>query len=186
MHDTQQKVLGLVAEFENPAALLHAAETMRDAGYKKFECHAPFPIHGMFDAMGQRRSPLGLIIALVAFAGTCGGLLLQWWTNAVDYPLVISGKPLISYQAYAPVGFGIAILLSAGATVFFLAVLNKMPSFFHPVFYSDRIAKVTDDGFFVSVESRDQKFDATGTTELLESAGGHNVELLQPPATSSK
>ena len=179
MSEAQKKIHGLLAEFENPAALLQAAKTMHTNGYTRFDCHSPFPVHGLVQAMGQRRSVLGFIIAGVAFFAMIGGLALQWWTNAVDYPFIISGKPFFSYQSYAPVGFGIAILISAIATVVFLSLLNKMPRLFHPLFFSERFRKVTDDGFFVSVEADDPKFEVAATSGLLESAGGKNIEILQ-------
>ena len=62
MNTSDVKIYGAIAEFENPSELLHSAEKMRDAGFKKFECHSPFPIHGMDDAMGLKRSVLGYIV----------------------------------------------------------------------------------------------------------------------------
>jgi len=168
----------MIGEFENPRALLDAAEKARDAGYKKFDCHSPFPIHGMDAAMGAGRSPLGFIVAGVAFFATCGGLFLQYWTNAVDYPLVISGKPLVSFQAYAPVGFGVAVLLSAFTAFFGMLALNGLPKWFHPVFFSERFKKTSDDGFFISIEAGDALFDQEKTRAFLESSGAKNVEDL--------
>jgi hypothetical protein len=83
----------VVAEFDNPAELLRAAKKVREAGYDRFECYSPFPIHGMDEAMGLRPSPLGYIVFIVGFSGFLFAIWLQWWTNVVDYPLVFSGKP---------------------------------------------------------------------------------------------
>ena len=68
------KVQGIIAEFKNPAELLSAAEHLRESDYTKFDCHSPFPIHGMDDAMGEKRSPLGWIVGIVAFCGFSAGL----------------------------------------------------------------------------------------------------------------
>jgi hypothetical protein len=38
---------------------------------------------------------------------------------------------------------------------------------------------VTDDAFFVSIESWDPRFDPAATRKLLESLGARNVELLE-------
>ena len=43
-----------------------------------------------------RRSRLGWIVLGGGLTGTCRRILLQWWTGAVSYPLVIGGKPLFS------------------------------------------------------------------------------------------
>ncbi|MFC1729471.1 DUF3341 domain-containing protein [candidate division KSB1 bacterium] len=179
MASDTDKIYGVLAEFGSPGDLLEAAKRVHSEGFKKFDCHSPFPIHGMDAAMGLSRSPLAKIVAIVAFFATCGGLFLQYWTNAVDYPLVISGKPLISYQAYAPVGFGIAVLISALTAFLGMLVLNNLPKLFHPVFHSDRFKKFSDDGFFMSIEAGDNLFDRQKTAALLESIGAYNVEVLK-------
>jgi len=175
---SQGEVRGILAEFSNPGELLHAAEEIRDAGYRDFDCHSPFPIHGMEQAMGQKRSPLGFIVGIMGLLGGGGALLLQWWTSAVDYRLVVAGKPFFDLPAFIPVTFELTILLAAFGAVFGMFALTRMPRFFHPVFFSDRFERVTDDGFFVSIESSDQKFDAESTGEFLESLGSDHVELL--------
>ena len=100
-HATTQQapvVHGALARFADPAALMAAAEKVRDAGYTRFDCHSPFPIHGMDRAMGLKRSSLGWIVGFLALVGGLGGLGLQWWTSTIAYPLVISGKPFASYR----------------------------------------------------------------------------------------
>jgi len=173
------KTEGMLAEFENPAQLIQAAEKLRDSTYKKFDCHSPFPIHGMDKAMGEKRSYLGWIVGAVAFIGFTAGFGLEWWTSAVDYPLVISGKPFFSYQAYGPVAFAMMVLLSALTALLGMLIINKLPRYHHPVFHSDRFARVSDDAFFVSIEASDPEFDEQKTAEFLKSIGGSNIELLK-------
>jgi len=179
MSDTMKKTVGIMAQFTDPGELMKAAEKVRDSGYKSYDCHSPFPIHGMDKAMGLPRSPLGWIIGLAAIIGTSSALALQWWTSTIDYPLVISGKPLFSFQAYVPVTFAVGVLLSAFAALLGMLALNGLPRFNHPVFNSDRFEQATDDGFFMSVEAIDPKFDKDQTLQFLESIGGTNCELLQ-------
>jgi hypothetical protein len=175
----ENKVRGVLAEFENPYMLLKAAEQMKDAGYRKFDCHSPFPVHGLDIAMGLKRSPLGWIVGLAALVGTSAALALQWWISTVDYPLVISGKPFFSFQAYVPVTFALGVLLSALAALIGMLALNGLPRFHHPVFYSERFTKVSDDTFFISVEISDPLFDIDKTAAFLDSIGGKNVEILR-------
>lgn len=169
---------GILAEFDNPGHLLEAAEKLRDAGYKKFDCHSPFPIHGMDAAMGLKRSPLGYIVFVVAFLSLSAGVLLEWWTSTIDYPLVISGKPFFSYQAYGPVAFAIMVLCSSFVALFGMLALNKLPMFFHKLFYSPHFNKVTNDGFFVSIDDSDPKFDIRATQEFLSGIGSKNMEVV--------
>ncbi|PKK83137.1 MAG: DUF3341 domain-containing protein [candidate division Zixibacteria bacterium HGW-Zixibacteria-1] len=177
----KHKVEGILAEFSSPAALLKAAEKIRDAGYKKFDCHSPFPIHGMDRAMGLKRSPLGWIVGLAALFGTSAALGLQWWTSTVDYRLVISGKPFFSFQAYVPVTFALGVLLSAVTALLAMLILNGLPRLHHPIFYSDRFVKASDDGFFISIEADDPMYDTEKTRSFLESIGGTNPEVLKEP-----
>jgi hypothetical protein len=175
----QDRVVGVLARFESAASLLAAAQKVREAGYRKFDCHSPFPIHGMDAAMGLKRSALGWIVGLAATVGTVGGLGLQWWTSSVDYPMVISGKPFFSYQAYVPITFGLGVLLSAFAAVVGMLVLNRLPQLHHPVFYSDTFGRFSDDGFFVSIEATDAQFDARATADFLTAIGGLDLEVLR-------
>lgn len=172
------KILGVIAEFDDVKSLMHAAEQLRDAGFKQFDCHSPFPIHGMDEAMGEKPSMLGWIVAFMATLGFAGALYLQYWTSTIEYPLVIAGKPLFSYPAFFPVTFSITVLASAGTVLFGMLALTKL-RFHHPVFHSDRFKKVTDDGFFVSVMVEDKMFDEGKTVKFMEEIGGKDVEVLR-------
>lgn len=173
------KTIGALAEFDGPGALLAAAKRVHEAGYTVFDCHSPFPIHGMDDAMGLGRSSLGWVVGFMATVGVVGAIGLQWWTSSVDYKFLISGKPYFSFQAYVPITFGIGVLLSAFAAVFGMFHFNRLPRLNHPVFSSERFSKFSTDGFFVSVEASDGKFDAQETVALLKTIGATYVELLQ-------
>lgn len=168
----------LLAEYDSAQALLEAAHRITAAGYRHFDCHSPFPIHGMDEAMQLKRSPLGYMVGVAAFAAAGLALLLQGWTSAVDYPLIISGKPFFSYQAFVPVTFGLAVLAGALTAVFGMFALNRLPQFYHAIFHSDRFARVTDDGFFISIETRDPLFAEEKTRQFLQETGAIHIELL--------
>jgi hypothetical protein len=177
--EENKSIYGVLAEFDSAADLMHAAEKVRDAGYKEFDCHSPFPIHGMDEAMGLKRSPLGWIVGIMAFTGLGLAYWLQGWTSTTAYPLVIAGKPYFSYQAYVPVGFGIAVLFGALSAFLGMLALNKLPQPWHPVFFSNNFEKMTTNGFFISIEAKDKIFDAEESSDFLTQIGGKNVELLQ-------
>ena len=89
--------------FDNVDDLLAGASKVRDAGYTSWDAHTPFPVHGLDAAMGIRRTRLPCVVLAGGLTGAAAGLLLQWWMNAVDYPFLISGKPLFSLPANIPV-----------------------------------------------------------------------------------
>ena len=169
----------IIAEFESSGSLLHAAEKMTAEGYKNYDCHSPFPIHGMDQAMGLKRSPLGFIIGFMGASGMLGMIALTYYTNIYGYPMIISGKPLFSWQAFVPVIFAITILMSAFGAFFGMLALNKLPRLFHPLFFSQNFGKFSDGGFFVSVESDDPKYDEEKVKSFLSSIGGKNVEVIK-------
>lgn len=176
----KERTYAVIAEFAGPNELLSAAEKVRDAGYKRWDVHSPFPIHGMDDAMGAGQSKVGLIAGACGAIGLISAFALQYWTQAVDYPQVIAGKPYNSYQAWVVVCFGVTILFSALGAVFAMLMLNRLPMWFNGLFYSERFsAKVNDDGFFISIEAEDAKFDPTKTEAFLQSIGGGHVEVVR-------
>ncbi|MDP8208533.1 MAG: DUF3341 domain-containing protein [Candidatus Electryonea clarkiae] len=171
-------IQGVIAEFKDPADILHAAGKVRDAGFKEWDVHSPFPVHGMDDAMGEKRSPLGWMVAFAAFTGVVVGLGMQWWMSAVDYKLVIAGKAFFSYQAFFPVTFALGVLFSVITAVFGMLGLNKL-RFHHPVFHSNSFERSTDDAFFISILAEDKKFDPNKTLQFFKEIGCVNVELLE-------
>jgi hypothetical protein len=169
-----------LAEFDTPAEVLHAAETLRDAGYKNFDTHTPFPIHGMDAAMGMGDSKLGLIVFPIGLLGTTLAFSMIHWMNNIDYPLIIGGKPasVASLPSMIPIMFELTILLSAFATVFGMLGLNKLPRHHHPIFNSERFGSFSNDKFFLSVEATDPKWSMEKTRALLEGAHAKHIELV--------
>ena len=170
---------GILAEFATPADLYHACERVRDEGFTRWDAHTPFPVHGLDKAMGLRRSLLPWIVLAAGLTGAAGGFVLQWWVHVFAYPLVISGKPFFSWPAFIPITFEVAILFAALGAVFGMLGLNRLPMHHHPLFKSKVFERVTDDGFFISIESWDPRFDSSTTRKLLESLGARRVELLE-------
>lgn len=172
------ELYGLLAEFETSGELLAAAERVREAGYSRWDCFSPFPVHGLDRAMGLRDTRLPWVVLLGGIGGCAAALLLQWWTNAVNYPFMISGKPLFSLPANIPIAFELTVLFSALTAFAAMFMFNRLPQFYHPAFKNARFRKVTDDRFFIAIETSDPRFDETRTTELLRSTGSARIERL--------
>ena len=175
-----RKVYGLGAEFESAAHLMRAAEKVRDAGFKQWDVHTPFPVHGMDAAMGLGKSWLS---APVLFGGTTGlftAVALTCIPSFSLYPLIVHGKPYTwpTLPAFFPIMFELTVLFSAFSVVTALLVMSKLPRWYHPVFNWDRFSKFSTDGFFVVIEANDPKFSESQTRELLESIGGRHVTLI--------
>ena len=133
---------------------------------------------GLERAMGLRESRLAWLVLALAMGGAVSAMILQWWVSTMAYPLVISGKPFFSWQAFVPVTFEIGILGGALAAVFGMMAFNGLPMWFHPLFSSERFQRVTDDGFFISIEAWDPKFDVEGCQKFLRQIGATHVEVV--------
>ncbi len=186
--NNSRTVLAL-AEFQTSGDALHAAEKVRDAGYKRWDVHTPFPVHGMDDAMGLGQSHLGWIVFIMAATGCLGGFSMIMFMNGVNYPLIVGGKPAGAFLSMIPILFECTILLAGFGAVFGMLALNKLPQHHHPVFYSNRFEKCSDDHFYISIEADDPMFDPEKTADFLKSLTPSHLEIVEEtvaPAPADK
>jgi len=182
MSHATKTLYGLGAEFSSAAALLEAAKKIYAHGFKKWDVYSPFPIHGMDHAMGFKRSRVSLFSLIGGFTGLTTGFVLIYYTSALNYPLIVQGKPYFSLEPSLPIFFELTILLTAFGTILGLLLLTLLPRLHHPVFNWDRFQRATDDGFFLVLEVADPKFDPTASRQLLQGMGGtHITEIYQDP-----
>jgi hypothetical protein len=176
---TKSAQWGVLAEFESAAEIFHACEEVRDAGFKNWDAYTPFPVHGLDEAQGLKPSFLPWIVLVIGLSGTALAVGLQYWVHVHAYPLVISGKPLAAWPAYVPIIFELSVLFSAFAAVIGMLVINKLPMLNHPLFNSRRFERVTDDRFFIAIESDDPKFAGDDTFQFLQGLGASHVEYVE-------
>ncbi len=168
-------LFGVLAEFETVAQVLAAAERVREAGYQRFDVYSPIPIHGLDEAMGIRTTRLPYLVAAGGAAGALLGLALQWWTNAVDYPYLISGMPRFFLVASVPVAFELTILLAALGAVLGMVAANGLPQLHHPLFAVEAFRRASADRFFLCIEASDPRFQLEPVRDLLRAAGASRV-----------
>jgi len=176
----QPKVYGMAAEFPSVASLYHAAEQIRDAGFKRWDVYTPFPVHGMDKAMGLGKSWLSAVVLCGGITGLLIAVVLEGYPSLIEYQTVVHGKPTdwATVPAFVPIFFELTILCSAFTTVFALIVMSQLPRWNHPMFNWERFSRVGDNGFFLAIEARDVKFSEEKTRALLESIGGQHVTLV--------
>lgn len=171
-------IYGVLARFRGPDPLLTAARQIRNAGFKHWDTHTPFPVHGMDEAMGLRPSRVPFFVLVLGLGGAAAGMLLQWWVSTSASPLTISGKPLFSWPAFVPIMFEVGVLGGATGAVLGFLGLSRLPRHHHALFQSEQFEHVTDDGFFLSIEASDPQFDADVTPEMLRRLGATEVEMI--------
>jgi len=183
MRDRAFAVLGL---FDSAQALMDAIPGVREKQLGDVETYTPYPVHGMDEALGLRRSPLGGMVLVMGILGAITALFFQWWMSAVDYPIVVGGKPLNSWQAFVPIMFEVTVLFATfTAGLGMLLLLNKLPFFGHPVLSSRAIKAVTRDRFGLAVECpQGRSLDVEAAKAVLLAAGATDIEVLEVPAPS--
>jgi len=174
-HDEEtQKAYGLMGYFLTPGDLMRACEKLKTAGYKHFDAHTPFPVHGLERAMGLPPSNIPWVVLICGITGLASAIALTYYCS-MDYPLTISGKPSFSYQAYIPIMFELTVLFSALGTFIAVWAMNKLPAYYHPTMTHPSFPRATDDAFFISIEARDPKYNPSRTKKLLEELGAREV-----------
>jgi len=188
----QQKVPALyLAEYDTPNEIAAAAMKVRDAGYQSWDCHTPYAMHGMDEAMGLKPTRIGFVSFFFGMFGVALAVFMMQYTNAWSfdlldigwgYPLVVGGKPPGAFPSMVPIMFELGVLLCGFATLFGLLHLIRLPMFNHPIFESDRFEAATDDKYFISIDADDDKFDLQRTKALLESTKPSHIELVEVEA----
>jgi len=169
----------LLAEFETTADILHAAEKVRDAGYRQWEVFTPFAVHGMDKAMGVKSSKVGWFSFIGGVIGYTSGMLMIWYMNAYDYRIPVGGKPMFSPFAAFPPSYELTILLGSFGALFGMLFLNRLPRLHHPLLKHRRFALASHDRFFIVIETADPKYSETETRKLLEAAGSKRIEEVR-------
>lgn len=174
-----RKPYALVAQFTHTPAFFEAAAKVRDAGYKKWDCFTPFPVHGLDDQMGVKRSKVPLFTFCGGLFGFCLGTFITWYMNMYDYPLIVGGKPFWSPLFPFPVMYEMTILNAAFGTLLGMFVMNMLPRHNHPLFDWDKFDRSGDDLLYIAIERADPQFDLEQTKAFLASLGAEEVHLVE-------
>lgn len=173
------KPYGMIAEFTTAASVLNAARKVRDAAFTRWDVFTPFPVHGMDGAMGIRNSRVGWFSFIGGATGYTSGMLMIWYMNAYDYPIVIGGKPMFSpFYPFIP-SFELTILLAAFGAVLGMLSLNRLPRLHHPLLKNRRFGQATHDKYYIVIECDDPKYSEATTRKLLETAGSQHIEMVE-------
>jgi hypothetical protein len=170
---------GLMAEFDSAQSLLDAANRTREAGYTRIDAYSPFPIHGLAEAIGFREKLVAPVVLGAAITGAIAGWGLEYWTQVIDYPMNIGGRPYYSWVSFIPPAYETTILFAAISAVVGMIALNGLPQPYHPVFNVPRFERATQDAFFLAVEAKDPKFDADETRKFLMSLRAREVSHVE-------
>ena len=116
----------LIATFEDDRDVLAATKKARDKNMAIYDIYTPFPVHGLDEAMGIKRSILPYVTLVAGLFGLFVAVSMQVYLNGIDWPIIVGGKPPISWPAFVPISFELTVLFGAHTTVLAFLVLNKL------------------------------------------------------------
>ena len=152
------QLYGLMAEFATAEKLSEATRKAREAGYRRVEAYAPFPVEGLAEATGMKRNWVAPIVLAGGVAGGIGGFVMQWYSAVISYPINSGGKPTNSWPEFIPVTFELTVLVAAIAGVIGMLLLNGLPKLYHPVFNVRQFDLASRNRFFLCLRSGEPKF----------------------------
>ncbi|HZV04342.1 MAG TPA: DUF3341 domain-containing protein [Gemmataceae bacterium] len=173
--DTNPGIYGLLAEFDSPTALVQATRSAYEAGYRRMDAYAPFPIEGLPEALGFHRTRMPMLILIGGIVGALSGFALQYYCAVISYPINVAGRPLNSWPSWIPVTFELTVLIASLTAVLGLLALCGLPMPYHPLFHVPRFSRATRDAFFLCIECIDPRFDRTATKDFLSGLNPREV-----------
>lgn len=181
MSDRQWPAGAYVAEFATERDFVNAVADLRRLGYTQMETYAPYPVHDLDEIVPSFPSPLP---GIVFFAGLAGALLsywIQWFANAVSYPLNIGGRPAHAGPAFFIPTFEGTVLVASCAAFFGMLALLRLPSPWHPIFEVDAFDDATVDRYWLAIAADDPRASEGGTPDDLQAL--HPTRVAKAPPT---
>jgi hypothetical protein len=175
----ERPLYGFMAEFLTPEEIRAAAERTREAGYVCIDAFSPFPVEGLGEAIGFKRSRVALVVLIGGLLGGLVGYGMMYYSAVWDYPIVVAGRPLHSIPAFIPITFELTVLGASLFAVLGMLALNGLPRPNHPVFNAPRFELASRSRFFLLIEADDDHFDEYGTKHFLESLKPAHVEEVR-------
>ena len=165
---------GVVGFWSDDHDLVTAAHKVREAGYKKFDAITPFPVHGLEEAIGIKRSMIPWVTFVFGVIGLSSGVALTYWTSAIDWAINVGGKPFFSGPAFAPIMFELTILFAALSTVAAMFVLCRLPKVNPPILDP----ALTSHRFAIFIPATEANYDAARAEQMLKGLGGEDVRRI--------
>jgi hypothetical protein len=173
-------LFGVVAVFDTAEAVKNAAVRLRQQGYRAFEAYTPYPVEGLDRIIhpGAHRL-LPRVMFGAAILGAAWGYWIQYWDEALNYPLNVGGRPYNSWPAFMVSTFEIMLLVTIAGGFFAMLAASRMPRLYHPIFESAAFVRATRDRFVLCIEASDPSFDGPSVHRAFEQLGAEQIEEVR-------
>jgi hypothetical protein len=175
MRDARWPSGAIAAEFDDEEALAHAARALDRAGYARIETYSPYPVLDVEGPLYERRSRLPVVVFLAGLAGAALGYSIQWYANAVSYPLNIGGRPAHATPAFIIPTFEATVLCASLAAFIGLFWSLRLPRPWHPMFEASGFDRASIDRYWIAIDVTDNRADPRRTSADLAALGARRV-----------
>jgi hypothetical protein len=158
--------------YDDEDVLVSAVEKIRDKGVRIQEVYSPFPVHGLDEALGYKRTRLPIAAFMFGITGTILALFTQTWMLGSDWPMDIGGKNYASLPPFIPVTFEFTVLLSAFGMVGTFFIVSNMKPYSWPRQFDLRS---TDDKHIMAIDLADNKLSKDELGHILKDSGASEV-----------
>lgn len=173
-------LFGVIGVFDTPQAVKNAAAQVRQSGFRAFEAYTPYAVEGLDEILHPGLKPfLPTLMFVAAILGAAWGYWIQYWDEALNYPLNVGGRPYNSWPAFAVGTFEFMLLVTVAAGFFGMLGASGLPKLYHPLFEARAFARASRDRFIICIEARDPHFDAASVHELFERLGAKRIEEVR-------
>ncbi len=162
----------LVGIYSDEDKVLKSVNDIRSTGVKIHEVYSPFPIHGIDEALGYRRSRLPIAAFMFGALGTTLALTMQFWMLGIDWPMIIGGKNFTSLPPFIPITFELTVLLSALGMVGTFLIVSDLKPYKKPRHFDIR---VTDDKHVIAIDLGKNVISKEEIKKMLQKGGAEEV-----------
>ena len=171
---------GIIGVLVTPEALRDAAAQLRNLGFRAVEAYTPYPVEGIGEVIDPgRRVFLPILMFAAAIVAACWGYFIQYWDEALDYPLIVGGRPFNSWPAFVVSAFEFTLLTSVAAGLFGLLAASRLPRLYHPIFNAAGFERASSDRFVLCVEARDPSFEPQTIRLIFERHGAESISVVE-------
>lgn len=169
-------LFGIIGVFATPEAVKDAARHLRSLGFRAVEAYTPYPVEGLDQLLRPgRQMTLPLAMFAGALFGAAWGYFIQYWDEALNYPINVGGRPHNSWPAFIVGTFEFMLLCAIAAGLFALLASCRLPRLDHPLFNVVEFDRASVDRFVLCVEARDPSFETAHLRRIFERFGAERV-----------
>lgn len=161
----------LLLEFPTSESMLEAIANLRAAGFNQLETYTPWPVSGIDEALNLPKSPVPRIVLFAGLAGAIIAYLIQWWTNAIDFPLIVGNRPAHAAPAFILITFETTVLFAGLASLLAVLALSGLPKLWHPVFEAEGFESASVDAFWIEVKLQGEPLNEKRIREIVAPSG---------------